>query len=107
MSRAGLIPALKEGNGTGSSTSKLEVHLANSKLPRQARHTAGSKKNAVLVLPKQSSSGDLWYITHCIDSHSCMPTIGTCNCYLTRFCCCSSSNIFFVLLRTLVLLTYG
>jgi hypothetical protein len=56
---------------------KLEVGLANSKLPRQVIHTAGLKITTVLVLSKQSFSSNCWYVAHYLDLYSCVQTIGT------------------------------
>jgi hypothetical protein len=77
MSRAGLIPALKEGKGPGSSASKVGGTFGKLQTSSTGQTHGGVEKNPVFILPNQSTSGDLWYITHCLDSYSCVPTIGT------------------------------
>jgi hypothetical protein len=77
MSWAGLIPALREGNGTGSSASKVGGTFGKLQIS-SAGHTYGQVElTGVLVPPNQSFGGDHWYITHCLDSYTCMLTMGT------------------------------
>jgi hypothetical protein len=55
---------------------KLEVHLANSKLSRQARHMAGLKE-PLFWFCRSNPQVVITGIPHSIDSYSCVPTIGT------------------------------